>query len=81
MLTFLSFFRSELNCANKGVAFAPIEMVDLDSEEEELNQLPGAMEEFDAELETIELDSINEMDTVSEKDLPVPVVRCEIENR
>lgn len=76
MLQFLSFFRSELNCANKGVAFAPIEMVDLDSEEEELNQLPGAMEGFDAELE-----SNNEMDTVSEKDLPVPVVRCEIENR
>lgn len=56
-------------------------MVDLDSEEEELNQLPGAMEGFDAELETIELDSNNEMETVSEQDLPVPVVRCEIENR
>lgn len=65
--------RSDLNFGIE--RFSPIEIVNLDSEEEDSDQLPVAIEGFEAELETIELDP------VSEEDLPVPVVSCEVENR
>lgn len=72
LIAFDHFNRSELN---KSVAAAPIEIVTLDSEEEDSNDPPAAMDWLDAEEEIIDLDSD------CEKDLPVPVADYRLEER